>query len=162
VIHYELDGEPRRHFPDVLVQTRTYRELWEVKELADAQRPETVKRTELLKLALPTHGHIYRLVLAEDLAREPRLTNVKRLLKHGRREVPILIREQVRQIITHCGGLTWGAVLDGKIDSIDVVVVSKLLLNGFLHFDLNAPLLPSTVLQLADGIDKDMWGGDQS
>lgn len=47
-IRYELDGKHGRHFPDVLVQTRTLRELWDVEEFANAQRPETIKRTELL------------------------------------------------------------------------------------------------------------------
>jgi hypothetical protein len=162
VIQYEMDGETRRHFPDALVQTLRWRELWEVKELADAQRPAIIKRTELLKLALPQHGYIYRLVIAENLAREPRQTNIKTLLKNGRQKVPLLITERVRQIITRCGCLTWGAVNDGTIAPIDNRVVCRLLLDGFLFCDLNEYWSSATKLFLADGSGENMPIGGQS
>src|SRR5580692_8771394 len=42
-----------RHFPDILVETRVCKELWEVKPLAQAMRPEVSLRTELLLRELP-------------------------------------------------------------------------------------------------------------
>jgi hypothetical protein len=162
VIHYEMDGESRRHYPDALVETRRSRDLVEVKEFADAQQPAIIKRTELLKLALPQLGYVYRLAIAEDLAREPRQTNIKTLLKHGRQKVPLLIKERVRQFITHCGCLTWGAVNDGAIAPIDDRVVCRLLLDGFLYCDLNECWSPATQLHLADGLADNLWVGGQS
>lgn len=84
------------------------------------------------------------------------------LLKHGRGQVPLPLKESIRKVIAKCGGLTLGAVLDGIIDSVNIRVVCRLLLEGFLHCDLNQPLLPSTTLRLATGVDKSVWVGDRS
>lgn len=72
-IQYVLDGETHKHFPDTLVQWGSSRELWEIKPSSEACRPEYVNRTRFLEAALPQLGFAYRLVLAEDLNKEPRL-----------------------------------------------------------------------------------------
>ena len=69
-ITYFLDGEVHRHYPDILVLAPNRSELWKIKPESEAARPETVRRTELMRRALPAYGYTYRIVLAEDLARE--------------------------------------------------------------------------------------------
>lgn len=105
-IRYRLNGKEHTHYPDTLVQWGASRELWEIKPSKQALRPEYIERTRLLENALPQLGFEYRLVLAEDLAKEPRLSNVLTLLKYGRAPVPELAWEQIRRAIGTGGKLT--------------------------------------------------------
>jgi len=84
-IVFVQNGEVRRHYPDVCVETRDSKELWEIKPESEASRAEIVARTTLLSNALRQYGFTYRLVLAHDLARQPRQHNANILLRHGRR-----------------------------------------------------------------------------
>lgn len=146
-IRYMLDDEERRHYPDILVETSTEKELWEVKPAANAAQPKTVRRTELLTLALSDYGYRYRVILGEDLARRPRMTNIMILLRFGRRAVPDLIKEQVRQLSQRAGNLTWGAVIGGAIAPIDRSHICRMILDGDLFVDIEQPLSHSTVLR---------------
>jgi hypothetical protein len=140
VIRYHLDGEQHIHYPDTLVKLVTGRELWEVKSAAEATRPENASRTRFLTDALPNHGFTYRMVLAEDLGREPRLSNVLTLLKYGRQPVGILEREQVRLILEATGGICWGAATNGELGPRGRFILARLALEGILHLDIEQPL----------------------
>ena len=89
---YVDNGETKRHFPDLLVETKDYKELWEVKQELDAHRPDVSIRSELLTKHLPVWGYAYQVVLGRDLAKQPRLRNANLLLQLGRR--PVTEREQ--------------------------------------------------------------------
>lgn len=144
VIRYHLDCEQHIHYPDTLVKLVTGRELWEVKSAAEAARPENASRTRFLTDALPNHGFIYRMVLAEDLGREPRLSNVLTLLKYGRQPVGILEREQLRLLIEKAGGLCWGAATSGSLGPRGRFVLARLVLEGVLTCDIEQQLSPSS------------------
>jgi hypothetical protein len=96
VIRYIQDDILHLHYPDTLVQWQDHHELWEIKTASDAVKSENIQRTQLLETALPKLGYRYRLIIAEDLAREPRLSNSLILLKFGRNPVSILAEEQLR------------------------------------------------------------------
>lgn len=139
-ITYKLNGVVHRHYPDTLVQWGRSRELWEIKTATDASRPEFVERTRLMETALPELGFAYRMVLAEDLSKEPRLSNVLTMLKFGRAPVPLLATEQIRRALDVAGAVTWGAVLAGAFGQYGRNHVCRLILEGQLKLDLELPL----------------------
>lgn len=84
-IEYVNDGMEKTHYPDILVSTTGAKQLWEVKPRSNALEPEVLARATFLSRALPRWGYQYRTVLAEDLARQPRLSNANLLLSLGKR-----------------------------------------------------------------------------
>ena len=145
-IHYELDGETHNHYPDFLVMSEMAKELWEVKPLSDAKKPENVARTELLTAELPDLGFSYRLIVAEDLAQEPRLSNVITLLKFGRFPISPLARERIRRLFLQSGTINWGVVKCGDIGPIGRQIVCRLVLEGVVGFNIEKPWTDATIL----------------
>lgn len=145
-ITYKLNGEIHKHYPDTMVQWGDSRELWEIKESSDASRPEVAARTRLMEDALPQLGFSYRIVLAEDLAKEPRLSNVLTVLKFGRAPAPELESERLRQAFLMTKEITWGTVLGGAFGKYGRNHVCRLVLEGKLHLNLELPLTDNSVI----------------
>lgn len=149
VIRYALAGESRIHYPDVLVKSGSRLELWEIKPAAEAVKPDVAERTRVLAEALPELGYAYRLQTAEDLAREPRLSNALALLKFGRAPVPALAREQLRRMTEASGGIPWEAVVSGALGLDMRAAACRLALEGVLSFDHEQPLVGDSRLTWA-------------
>ena len=149
VIRFILDGETHIHYPDVVVQWGHSRELWEIKPSSEASKPNYVRRTQFLEAALPKLGFAYRMVLAEDLGRQPRLANVLTILKHGTQSVSDLAREQIRQILAVTPAIYWQAATNGDLGPNGRTVLSRLTLEGVLTCDLDHPLAASTCFSFA-------------
>ena len=147
-IHFTLDGEKHIHYPDVLVEWRELRELWEIKPESEALSPKYVKRTKFLEGALPKLGFTYRMVLAEDLGRQPRLSNVLMLLKHGRVQIGDLERERVRELLAVAPEISWEVAARGDLGQNGRSTLSRLALEGAIHFDLEQPLCANSVFTL--------------
>jgi len=145
-IQFVLNGHTHKHFPDTMVQWGYSRELWEIKPTSEAIRPEYVERTRFLEAALPQLGFAYRLVLAEDLKKEPRLSNVLTVLKYGRAPIADIAREKVRQLLLVNGCISWGAVLNGELGAHGRNIVCRLILEGVLTIDLEQPMTAETLL----------------
>jgi len=79
-IVYLQDGVQKRHFPDILVEFAGRKELWEVKPVSEINRHDLTTRTAALD-GLTRWGYDYRVVLGSDLASEPRIKNVIRILR---------------------------------------------------------------------------------
>ena len=148
-IRYTLNGEVHTHFPDVLVEKASARELWEVKYASDAVDPFMRARTTLLERLLPKWGFTYRLVLAEELARQPRLSNVRTLLKYGRNPVSELERERLRRLLLVAPSIRWDAALNGALGPRGAAIVCRLTLEGVLSLDLEQPLRPDSQFRLS-------------
>lgn len=146
-IKFVLHGEEHTHYPDVLVQWGGSRELWEIKPEAEASLPHYAERTRFLEAALPQLGFSYRVVLAEELAKQPRLSNVLTLLKHGRPPVGELAQEQARQLLSATSFITWQSALD-QFGATGRAVVARLTLEGTLVCDMEHALTPSTPFSL--------------
>ena len=137
-IIYTLNGIQRRHYPDFMVTERNRCEFWEVKTECDANDPEVVERTHHLMNALPTYGYGYRMVLAETLATQPRLDNVKRLNKLGRHPVSAIEQETIRRFFIREPVLQWGT-LEAK-SPVALRHISRLILEGKLSINLHQPI----------------------
>lgn len=143
VIHFILNGEEHRHYPDVLVEFSATRELWEIKPASEAMNPEVVARTRLLERELPRKGFAYRMVIGEDLTREPHLSNALTLLKHGRQQISLLEQEQLRQLFQRGKRITWASALD-ELGSNRSRLLCRSFLEGSVTFDTEQRLGPET------------------
>lgn len=141
-IIYKMNGEHRRHYPDFMVVESHRREFWEVKTEVDANSVEVAERTEFLKTFLPEYGYNYLVVFAENLAKQPRLDNVKRLNKLGRHPVPIIEQERIRRIFNNNPVMSWDAFEQQSPQTLRNV--SRLILEGKLSIDFNQPLSSAT------------------
>jgi hypothetical protein len=144
MIRFVLDGETHIHYPDVLVDWGRRKELWEIKRNSDATNPVFANRTRLLAAALPQYGFGYRMVVAEELSREPQLSNSITLLKHGREAVCEIAREQVRQILLSTLSITWESATNGDLGRKGRAVLARLALEGYLAFDTTLPISSTT------------------
>lgn len=143
-ITYALDGQARRHYPDILIEKNGRKELWEVKNEAQAQEPEVVARTTLLMQGLPRWGYTYRVVLAKDLAMQPRQGNACVLLGFGRRAATNCEQEFIRQALKQDGSLLWSDACCGKYGPRGREILCSLVLRGVLTIDLDSPISPGT------------------
>jgi hypothetical protein len=150
-IAYLQGEETRIHFPDVLVQVRGGREMWEVKTRSEAVRQEISDRTLLLTEHLPHWGYIYRVVLADDLANQPRLANATTLLQYGHRPVGSRKREEMRMLLEAHGSLSYVAARDGAYGKTGREATCRLILEGALTFDPKSPIEECTYIVAASG-----------
>lgn len=145
VISYILDGQQHRHYPDLLVQGFGWKELWEIKTQEDARSFDISRRTSFLKKYLPSYGYGYRMVLAEDLSLNPRLENVKKLLRLGRVDIPLEAREKIRLLFKAHSYLSWGFFVSNSTD-VSINYISRLILDGLLAIDIHQPISASTLI----------------
>lgn len=153
VIRYRLGGKDFRHYPDTLVNTAKVNSFWEIKTAADARRPEIAARTKLLTELLPAKGYEYAVVLAEDLAREPRMRQARLVLKHGKAPLTFAEREYARRLFLTVESLSWQEVLDGRYAPFTRQQACRLVLEGALALNLDEPFGPETQLTSLCGPD---------
>lgn len=146
VIHYVLDGEKHRHFPDILVTTRHGQELWEIKPKKNADQLEVVQRTEHLTNCLSELGYGYRIVHAESLVVEPQLRNIKWLLRLGRNPVDALCKERIRLLFKESQYISW-KLINNKELATDFQL-ARLFLEGFLDFALDQQINEETLISI--------------
>ena len=150
VVRYALNGETRIHYPDLLVTREGgLKEFWEVKPEKEAAREEVAARTTLLQAALPSYGYEYRMVCAEELRRQPRLSNALEILKWGRRPITAVERERIRAILNRLPAVTWGAAVSGALGRSGRHSLCRLVLEGTLAFDVNEKLRLDTQFTLS-------------
>jgi hypothetical protein len=143
-VEYVLDGQIKRHYPDILVEANGKKSLWEVKPESKALDPEVATRTGLMVRGLPKHGYTYRVVIAKDLALQPRQNNAFLLLGFGRRTATDCEREAIRRTFNDRGSLVWSDACSGVYGPRGRETLCSLVLRGVLTFDLSLPISPST------------------
>lgn len=151
-IDFQIDGIRQTHYPDILVETCGRKELWEIKTAEDASSPEVLKRTAVLARELPAWGYKYRVMLANDLASQPRLDNAITLLQFGRTPVTLIEREFVRQMLQRVNGLRWGDICGLVYGPRARGIVSRLTLEGSLFVDMHTRIVPATLFKAQKGI----------
>ena len=143
-ITYVMDGVEMIHYPDILATTPVGKELWVVKPRSKALEPEVLARTALLSRALPRWGYAYRMMFAEDFARQPLLSNANLLLSLGKRAVSDCELETVRRIMAEQGTLVWSEACAGNYGLRGREILCNLVLRGALTIDMNLPISPAT------------------
>lgn len=145
-IKFIMDGEVRRHIPDLMVHYGNAVELWEIKSDQAAVDSETEVRTAVLTEALGSHGYGYRLVLGTDLTRGPRLFNALTLLKYGREVVAPMEREQLRLLFVAAGNVRWDHAAGEPNEQLRRKQICRLILEGAISFDTDQFIRGSTNL----------------
>lgn len=145
-LRYMLHDEARVHYPDILVHLNEGKEFWEIKASEEAKQRKVVERTKFLSQALPNYGYGYRVVLGEDLGRRVRLENIKSILAYGRKEVPALVREKVRQIFCRYPEIQLGELIEVSKKTIGRDEIFRLIRDGDLSCDLELALTPHSIL----------------
>ena len=137
-------SEIKHHYPDIYVEVDGNQELWEIKPESEASQSEFSIRTHLLSQGLPPYGFTYRVVLDQELAKQPRLENAKTLLRFGRRPASNREREYVRTALKSKGHLSWAEACQGTLGTHGREIVCRLALEGVLSFDMDSPLCATT------------------
>lgn len=150
-IVYIIGGETRRHYPDIYVEYQHEKQLWEVKDDSCASEADLVARTKLLTEGLKAHGFTYRLVLASELQKQPRLQNSSILLSHGRGSIEGIDRERVRLKLQRSGSLSWGGACAGEYGPNGKQILCRLTLEGVLTTDMDQPLSANSLFRIAEG-----------
>lgn len=150
-ITYTVDGETRRHYPDICVEYPGEKQLWEVKDDVRGLQADVVARTTLLTKGLKHYGFAYRLVLSSQLRKQPRLRNANTLLRYGHEPVDEISRERLRRVFQRTGSLTWGGATAGAYGPIGRQILCRLTLEGVLKTDLDQPLSAGSLFTLAEG-----------
>lgn len=130
-ILYQLDGIQHRHYPDFLAINQHSRTLIEVKSTIDANATDIAKRTAFLQKALPSFGYQYRVMLAEDVEAQPRLDNIKRILKMRCKQLSTLERENLRVSFKQQPAQPWGA-----FEYTQLTHICHLIVLGILFIDM--------------------------
>jgi len=123
----------------------------EVKEAAEAAKPEIRERSEFLMGGLPCQGFSYE-VWTEHEIREPaaRLANARLLLRLGRGQQPSLPElEHIRLSLCEQSAISWGDVRAGLLGRKGKFHVSRLIMDGILEIDLNTPITDRTLIRWA-------------
>jgi hypothetical protein len=150
-IVYIIGSETRRHYPDIYVEYQHEKQLWEVKDDSCASEADLVARTKLLTEGLKAHGFTYRLVLASELRKQPRLQNANILLSYGRGSIAEIDRERVRLKLQRAGSLSWGGACAGEYGPNGRQILCRLTLEGVLMTDMDQPLSANSLFRVAEG-----------
>lgn len=146
VIQYEIAGRSFRHFPDIWARYQDREEFLEIKPAKQALDPEVQARTALMERELPRFGYRYRLLLAEELALQPRLNTCSYLARHGRRPIHAHAREWTRRMFASYGHLHWGDIQAGALGAMGLALTCRLVMEGSVALDLDKELSASTLL----------------
>jgi len=141
-MYFRLNGETHLHYPDILVTTANGQELWEIKPASEART--VAQRTKFLTEHLQHLGFAYRVVLGEELARQPRLRNIQEILKFGRADISSADRELVRQILERTSSISWKSAARGDLGVHGRHVLAHLFLKGALICNVNEPIANAT------------------
>jgi hypothetical protein len=141
--------EQKRHVPDIYVESCERKELWEIK--IDPPQPDIITRTNIFSNGLKPHGFTYRLVLASELRKQPRLQNANILLSHGRGSIEGINRERVRLMLQRAGSLSWGRACAGEYGPNGRQILCRLTLEGVLMTDMDRPLSANSLFKAAEG-----------
>lgn len=138
-IQYVMDGEHKTHYPDLLIETHDHKILVEVKTPEDAAKDEVKARSDLMAASLPHFGYQYQVMLSDELASQPRLSNIKKILRLGRMPLDLISYEQYRLSFARQPIQVWGS-----FDTAQKRQVARLLLDGHLTISHKAAIQHDT------------------
>jgi len=153
-IHYlDCDGVQRHYTPDFEITLEDGSTiLVEVKHTAELRRPDVKKKFETLSAHFAHQGQPFVILDERQIRREPRRTNLRRILWQAPRVLPTAAR--YRHAIRLAALPSMTTLADAKralakhhLDPFGAM------LRGVIHFDLDTPLQPSTPLFICQESD---------
>jgi hypothetical protein len=139
-LEYVLDGTPHWHVPDFAIRRSASRELVEVKPSRKAADPVIAARTAALVHSLAPEGIRYLVLDEASIRAQPRLKNIKLLLRYRGTDLPESAREAAIDAV-HREGLTLSIdELARLVPKLGRTGVYALIGQGVLLTDLSVPL----------------------
>jgi hypothetical protein len=151
VLEYHHEGKKHRYTPDLLVVWGTHREVVEVKEDAHAELPENQERFGLIGELLGQHGYQFRVWKKSEICAEPRLSNVKLVLRYRSVDVSAAERERIRRLFS-----TTAEICLHTFREINPQSTLRLVLDGTLFIDWWRPLTLDSRVSIAP-IGRQVW-----
>lgn len=146
---YFLEGAAHRYTADFQVDSRTSRDLVEVKPTEDCVRPENQRIFRAVKAAAHDRGYGFVVADGDQIGRQPRLGNVKLLWKYAR--TPLHPEHQLLcvAVFAETRKLTLGTLFEVfRAKGYSPQVVYSLIWQGMLAVDLTLSLDPSVEVTL--------------
>jgi len=134
-ISYTLDGIDHCHYPDLFIRTKHASSFLEVKESKNAADEFVTERTTLLSSQLPVRGFSYGVLTEEEIRNEPQLSNARRLVRYGRNEVPIQIRDMLIRNYFMKGECSTSQIINSNDCNILYPAICRMILEGALSID---------------------------
>lgn len=150
ILEYRHNGEIHRYTPDLLVEADDNRFLIEVKPDAEADLPENQERFLLFKRLFLRHGYVFRVLPEREIRIQPRLTNIKILLRYRCIVVSKIAMERVRRLLADRPPLPIKWFSDHPDFAIGLPEIASLVCRGYLEINMNAPLGPDSMIQLSE------------
>ena len=154
VLEFHHDGKKHHYTPDILVAWGATQEVVEIKEDAEADKPENRARFALVRDLLAEHGYSFRVWTRSEICAEPRLSNVGLILRYRRVDVPAAEREKIRRTFSSERELTLRTV--SETPGTTVPAVLRVVLDGALHIDWWEPLGMNSSVS-ATPIGRQVW-----
>lgn len=145
-IRYVLNGREYRHYPDFYVTGDTFRGFYEIKQTKDAEDTEVKVRTIIMEKLLPLMGFSYKILLADDLAREPRLSNA-RLIRRLAITPNAQESEQIRRTFLERQIISWADIHQGILGPTGRSHIFALFPRGVVTFDLEQEMTGSSIVE---------------
>jgi len=137
---YVLDGQVHHHYPDIYIETANgcfFREVKSDKEVAEAN---IITRTQYLQLILRDQGLGYSILTESEIHLEPRLSNVKRVLRYGRGSISLSQQERlIQRYFQHGKGCNLGDITHNSYCLTDFPIFCRMILAGTVATDFNQP-----------------------
>jgi hypothetical protein len=153
-LEYHHDGTKHWYTPDILVVWGTNQEVVEVKEDAEAEKPENQARFALIRELLAEHGYLFRVWKRSEICAEPRLSNVSLILRYRCVDVSPVERESIRRAFASESERTVRAF--SETQGMTVPGVLRLVLDGTLHIDWWKPLCLDSKVTITP-IGRQVW-----
>jgi TnsA endonuclease N terminal len=153
-LEYHHDGAKHRYTPDILVVWGANREVVEVKEDSEAEKPENQARFALIRELLAEHGYLFRLWKRSEICAEPRLTNVSLLLRYRCVDVSAAEHERIRRAFSSAPELSLRTVCETPGKTVPSVL--RLVLDGTLHINWWEPFGLDARVSIAP-IGRQVW-----
>lgn len=140
-----VDGEPRKHFPDLLVQYHHGRKAFhEVKTDRDAALPENQALFDAAKLHCAQHGTDYGVITESYIRRQPRLRNCQLLMHRRLRKVDLDDDIRISSALT-AGPVQFASLLRLLADRPDATgIILSMAASGRIGFPLDTELTDTT------------------
>ncbi|QWE27068.1 hypothetical protein [Polynucleobacter sp. AP-Ainpum-60-G11] len=146
-IQYEIDGKTFHRYPDLLVKSYEYKEVWEIKKWSDMTDGMSITNIEAFKSQLLKMGYSWRTVDPKSLTLQPKKQNTIALLRYGANPIGIVEKEKALRYLERHGTISWGELKSGLIGPQGPKIICRLVIEGYIYFDINQVWSNKTIFQ---------------
>lgn len=146
-INYKLDGDLRRYTPDLQIWSKRGNRYEEIKMKKEAEKPENIKKFEIVKSVFAEMGWDYRVVTEDTIRVQPCLDNINLILRYQREEITCYQRDIVNERFgTESKTNVFALCSDDGPEQVTIAHIYALISSHALRIDLGTPLTPQSTV----------------